>query len=386
MLERSLRRLEDRRGSQHGEVVDLVPGDRRIRLTRREDSVHARASGGAGRRRADGLGERVEDRARIRDAVDFDFEGDRRPGASPRREGEAGRRRFHAAAFEGQGQRRVLTLGSRSEENVRGDGGVVPRWKIKWKRGQEPGRPLLRGRHVHVLLRRRRPTVHRPLSQRSGGRRAERALDGREHLRGLEVAHHDERHVRGNVARLVVRMHLLSRDRSQRRLAPQDRPRDRRAGERERAKCGLRFVGRIGSVARQLLEDDLALLLEAVRRDRGIEEHVGLNRQAFLGVDLRDEQREERVVLARGRVVVGPDLVHVVVELALRSRLRSVEQEVLEKVRRTRGRRLLVHDARTDDHRRCDHRVRAMLDENDPQPVVERLLHGGGGSCGQSER
>jgi hypothetical protein len=27
-----------------------------------------------------------------------------------------------------------------------------------------------------------------------------------------------------------------------------------------------------------------------------------------------------------------------------------------------------------------------MLDENDPQPVVERLLHGGGGSCGQSER
>jgi hypothetical protein len=86
----------------------------------------------------------------------------------------------------------------------------------------------------------------------------------------------------------------------------------------------------------------------------------------------------------------APSRSAVVVELALRARRRPVEEEMLQEVRRAGGRRLLVDDAGADDDGRGDHRVRAVRDQDDAQPVVEGLFGGRarwrGKEQGQSEK
>jgi len=207
---------------------------------------------------------------------------------------------------------------------------------------------------------------------------AECSLHEGEHVVRCEVSHHDERHVPGDVAILVVREDVRAGDSRERRLGAEDGARDRRAREREGAERRLRVVVGVAAIAGELLEDDLALLVEVLRGDRRVEEHVGLDRERLFREVLGGEHREQRVVLARGRVVVRAEAVHVVVELLLRSRGGPVEQQMLEEMRRARRLRWLVRDARGDDHRGGDHRIGVMGDQDHSQPVVERDLGRGG--------
>jgi hypothetical protein len=133
-------------------------------------------------------------------------------------------------------------------------------------------------------------------------------------------------------------------------------------------------VGRVRAVLGDLLEHDPFFFFELVRREDRVEEHVGLDVEALLEELLLDQEREEGVVLAGRRVVVGAVAVDLVVELALGARLGAVEEEVLEEVRGAVHPLGLVDHAGVDQHRGGHHRIGAVLDQDHPQAVVEDLL------------
>jgi hypothetical protein len=115
-----------------------------------------------------------------------------------------------------------------------------------------------------------------------------------------------------------------------------------------------------------LLEDDLALLVVLVLRNRRIEEHGRLDLETPGRMSRRDEHRVVGVILVGVGIAVAADAVDRRVQLLLVHGRRAVEEQMLQQVGGAGEVLRLEGRACPDDRRGADHRHLPPLDQSDP--------------------
>ena len=120
-----------------------------------------------------------------------------------------------------------------------------------------------------------------------------------------------------------------------------------------------------------LLEDDLALLVELARVEARAPDHVGHHVEGLLEVDVEDARVDRRGLLARPGVELGPHRVEELVDLQRRVAGAAAEEHVLDEVRQAGLGLILGGRARADPVPEGDgsHGIHVLRD--DPQPRVE---------------
>ncbi len=156
----------------------------------------------------------------------------------------------------------------------------------------------------------------------------------------VDGAGHGDDEVARTVVRPVVLPHRRSRRRADRLGASADR-----AAERMLPQHGLEeaLVGDVSGVVarhREFLQNDAALVLELVGIEKGRREHVGEDLDRHRQVAILHLRVVAGVLLRGERIVLPADGVERDRDVERRAFRRALEEQVLEEVRRSVGRRV----------------------------------------------
>ena len=230
---------------------------------------------------------------------------------------------------------------------------------------------LLRGLGANSHARTLTPRLDRVPGVRLALRRGTEPAGGRLHHRLVrDVARHREHHVRGHVLRPEVALHRRQRQGARGLHRAADVPPQGLVGpERLVGEDGRQLSG-VVLHARQLLEDDHALLLQLERVHLRGRDHVGEDVDRLEGGEVGRLRVVDGQLAVGGGVVQPPDRLDRLRDLLRRRPSRgALEEHVLEEVGEARLRILLVAAARAHVHaNRGGARLRHLA-RDDPQPV-----------------
>jgi hypothetical protein len=274
--------------------------------------------------------------------------------------------------------------GDRVVEDARDDESLDQPPVARGRRGEHEPAPLLRAGQLDDARigagRRERPLQPLPghgLGPTAAG--AVVAACGLEHRLGVHLPRHVEHDVRRAVAGPVVAQDVIP---------PQAGDRLRRPGRRvDSEDLPLEGLGRVreaaGGVLGDLLEDDAALLLELLGRQRRPEQHVGLQLEHGVEPLGGTEELVGRELAPGEGVAVEAEPVRLAVQLLLRPRLRPVEAEVLQEVGGPQAVRALVHGAGAHDGRERDCRHGIVGADDDERATGQLAVSVAPGEAGR---
>src|SRR3954447_12738480 len=182
--------------------------------------------------------------------------------------------------------------------------------------------------------------------------------------------------VRRHVARGVEGAQRRGRGAADDLRAADDRPAERMVAEDGLAEHVEDLVLRVVLVHGDLLEHDLALLVERPRVEARAPDHVGHDVERLREVDVEHARVDRRRLLARARVQLGAHGVEHLVDLEGAVACRAPEEHVLDQVRQAGLGRVLGGRARADPEaeRHGSHGVHVLRDDPDARLELRQAM------------
>ena len=196
-------------------------------------------------------------------------------------------------------------------------------------------------------------------------------LDHRQHGVAFEVADDVHDHVIRHVVVLIEFLDRVTRHGFNGRERAEGRQGEGMPLIQDRLSVPLELFLRTGKTLRDLFENDPLFLLELVRGQGRVKEHVRLNLHSLADVLRRRHHHVVGVEISRGGIIVAADPVDVVVELFLVPARRSIEQQMFEHVAHAAGLERLVGRSNLHCDIHTDHRQGGILDEQHLHAVVQ---------------